>query len=241
MIGTRIREFLARIPLVRRQLKSRWKRNVRQRIATSADAKEAFTLIYKTNYWGNGESASGNGSSLASTETLRHELAGLLQRLSIRSMLDAPCGDFNWMQTVPFADGFHYIGGDIVDDIVARCRATYGAPRREFIVLDLTRGQHPQTDLWFCRDGLIHLSNADIISALTCFVASGAKYCLLTQYNSVPKNVDIATGLTRHVNLLLPPFRLPPPRMQLQDRPVGEAARELGLWTRADIAQAIGV
>ncbi|MDE2333950.1 MAG: hypothetical protein KGK10_05375 [Rhodospirillales bacterium] len=214
---------------------------MRQQIAASAGAKDAFTLIYRTNYWGNDESASGNGSSLASTETLRLELAGLLQRLAIRSMLDAPCGDFNWMRTVPFPEGFHYIGGDIVDDLVAGCRARHGAADREFIVLDLTRDAHPPTDLWFCRDGLIHLSNADILGALTRFVESGARYCLLTHYHAVEENTDITTGLTRHTNLMLPPFGLPPPREQLPDRPVGEAARELGLWTRADIAQALGL
>ncbi len=138
-----------------------------------------------------------------------------------------------------FQEGFHYIGGDIVDDIIAGCNSKYATSSLEFIVLDFTRDKHPKTDLWLCRDGLLHLSNSSIMHAFIKFVESGTEYCLVTQYNNVKINVDIATGLTRHVNLLLPPFRLPPPRARLQDRPVGEEQRELGLWSRADIANAI--
>src|SRR5215212_9991686 len=59
-----------------------------------------FDQIVAENYWRDPESLSGAGSNLRQTETLRRELPGLLSKLSIRSLLDAPCGDFHWMQHV---------------------------------------------------------------------------------------------------------------------------------------------
>jgi len=143
------------------------------------------------------------------------------------------------MRLLEFPRGFQYIGADIVDEIVMECNSKYGSDTKNFINLDLTTDPHPRTDLWFCRDGLIHLSKRDIIGAFSRFVESNTKYCLISQYNNVHDNIDIATGLTRPVNLLLPPFRLPPPRRRVQDRPLGEEARELGLWAREDVANAL--
>ena len=55
------------------------------------------------NYWGNRESVSGDGSTLAYTHNLRHELAKFLRAFRVVSMFDAPCGDFNWMRAVDHA------------------------------------------------------------------------------------------------------------------------------------------
>ena len=44
----------------------------------------------------------------------------------------------------------------------------------------------------------------------------------------------------RPVNLLAPPFSLLPPRRALADRPAGEKPRLLGLWTREEVAAALG-
>src|SRR3990172_6563117 len=61
------------------------------------DAKDVFTYIYTRNdVWTSGESRSGVGSELGTTETIRKELPKLLAMLDVQVFLDAPCGDFNW-------------------------------------------------------------------------------------------------------------------------------------------------
>ena len=45
----------------------------------------------------------------------------LLSRRRVRSILDAPCGDFYWMKEVALCD-IDYIGADIVEEIIARDR-----------------------------------------------------------------------------------------------------------------------
>lgn len=56
--------------------------------------QSTFAPFYTENLWGDAESASGPGSTLARTAKLRNELPILLQEIGARSMLDAPCGDF---------------------------------------------------------------------------------------------------------------------------------------------------
>src|SRR5271163_1998520 len=57
----------------------------------------AFSKIYADNLWEDAESRSGPGSTLASTTSLRRDLAMLLVKMDVKTFFDAPCGDFNWM------------------------------------------------------------------------------------------------------------------------------------------------
>ena len=41
----------------------------------------------------------------------------MLKGLKVRRLLDAPCGDHNWMRHVDL-DGIQYLGMDLVEDIV---------------------------------------------------------------------------------------------------------------------------
>lgn len=76
-------------------------------------ADEVFSDIFKSNDWNNDESVSGVGSSLSNTKTIIIKLPLLFEKYQIKSVLDAPCGDFNWMQNVN-KSRINYIGGDIV-------------------------------------------------------------------------------------------------------------------------------
>jgi len=62
------------------------------------NTKDKFTAIYKRNLWNNEESPSGGGSTVRRTIKIRHLLPGLLRLYNIKSICDAGCGDFNWMQ-----------------------------------------------------------------------------------------------------------------------------------------------
>ena len=74
--------------------------------------------------------------------TYTDALPALVKELGVRSLLDAPCGDFNWMRHVDL-DGVEYTGGDVVPELVARNRELYGAAGRRFVTLDLTRDPLP--------------------------------------------------------------------------------------------------
>ena len=82
------------------------------------DRASAFAWIYEENRWHNGESKSGLGSTLAFTKRLRVDLEALFEGLNATSLLDAPCGDFNWMRHVQLPAGCAYMGRDIVPKLI---------------------------------------------------------------------------------------------------------------------------
>jgi len=171
---------------------------------------QVFDRIMAGNYWYDPESASGTGSNIRPTETLRRELPMLLARLNIRSLLDAPCGDFNWMRLVDLGD-VTYTGVDVVAPLIERCQRNYGGPTRRFLTRNVIADPLPQADAILSRDCLSHLSYEHIFSALRNFRASAATYLLATTYPSRRRNWDIVTGDWRPVNLELKPFAFPPP------------------------------
>lgn len=192
-----------------------------------AGVRAIFADIYRRNGWGDVESVSGRGSTLAHTEAVRRELPRLLRELGARSLLDAPCGDFNWMRRVEL-EGVEYVGADVVPEMIQRNRREYGGPGRQFVVLDVTRDALPRADVILCRDCLIHLSFGHALAALDNFRRSGSPYLLATTHTSVTENADTETGGWRSLNLELPPFNLPPPERLIVEHPsVGKC---LGLW-----------
>jgi hypothetical protein len=194
-----------------------------------------FTLIYRGKKWKGRESRSGPGSTLARTGAIRLALPGLLRELSCHSLLDVPCGDFSWMQWV--AMDVDYIGGDIVTELIERNRRRYARAHRRFIRLDMIRDALPRADLILCRDGLVHLSHADIFRALENIKASRARYLLTTTFVQRDRNPDIRTGDWRPVNLEAPPFGFPPPvRLIDEDYPREDYRdKRLGLWRVAEL------
>src|SRR6476619_333555 len=136
-----------------------------RQVLSKLGLQEKFERIYHTNLWSDPETRSGTGSSLDSTRVLREKLPGALRELDTRILLDAPCGDFTWMDHVDLA-GIDYIGADIVRSIVEANRKDYAADGRTFIELDLTRDDLPDADVLLCRDCLVHLSYKNIARVL---------------------------------------------------------------------------
>jgi hypothetical protein len=87
--------------------------------------EDKFTWIYINNWWDSNESLSGPGSTLKHTNNLRKELPKLVIDFNICSVLDAPCGDFNWMKVLLPTLNVNYIGADIVQDLVDSNNAKY--------------------------------------------------------------------------------------------------------------------
>jgi hypothetical protein len=201
-------------------------------------ASELFNSIYSVNYWCCDESVSGGGSTLASTEVIRAELPKIIQIFKIRSLLDAPCGDFNWMKTLNLPID-HYFGVDIVQDLIANNKRQYENNRNSFYCLDLIVDELPQADLIFCRDCLAHLSLANALSVVKNFKASGAIYLLATTHIATMHNKNINAGETSPYNLQLPPFNFPKPLLVIEETSAENHSRcsrkSLGLWKLEDI------
>ncbi|WP_416875607.1 class I SAM-dependent methyltransferase [Kitasatospora sp. SC0581] len=188
--------------------------------------QETFARIYASGAWtltedsgaDDDESRSGLGSNLAQTAALRAELPSLLAELGVRSLLDAPCGDFFWMSRVDLGVD-RYIGADIVPAVVERNRARFARADREFRVLDLTRDPLPEVDLVFSRDCLVHLGDDDVHRALDNIRRSGSTYLATTTFVGRAGN-EAATeaGGWRPLNLRRAPFLLPEPFRVLDEQ-----------------------
>lgn len=177
--------------------------------AESGQCKEIFTHYWKKNVWG-GISRSGRGSDLIQTAVIREKLPLLLRKYHCQSMVDAPCGDFYWMQSVnlPLKS---YIGVDVVKKLIKLNKSKFGNKNRSFTSIDITKKAVPRADLILCRDCLVHLTYAQITKALRNFKKSGSTYLLTTTFTNLKSNRDIPTGGWRPLNLMLPPFNFPPP------------------------------
>jgi 2-polyprenyl-3-methyl-5-hydroxy-6-metoxy-1,4-benzoquinol methylase len=159
-------------------------------------------------------------------------LPSLLQELHADTLLDAACGDFNWMRNTNLG-AVRYIGVDAVPDLIRRNRQLFEGDGRTFAVLDVTRDQLPQADVVLCRDCLIHLSFTRSIATISNFKRTGATYLLCTTHNTLLENQDCADGSWRRVNLELPPFNFPRPlKLIVEDAELGKC---LGVWRFEDL------
>lgn len=201
-----------------------------------------FDQIYQQNTWGNSESRSGDGSDASSTARIRAELGTLLRDLGVKSMLDIPVGDFNWMRMLDLG-GVIYIGADVVQGVVDRNAEFFARDGVSFRRIDACQNPIPEVDLIFCRDMLVHLPFDLCHAALRNFVHSGSRYLLTTTFTARDPNRDIVPGQWRPINLHRPPFNFPRPL-----RYVIEDCREwhglwadkcMGLWRLSDLKVAL--
>jgi hypothetical protein len=180
------------------------------------------------------ESISGPGSSLEHTAEIRERLPMLMEDLQVKKLLDAACGDFNWMRHVKLGID-EYLGVDILSSAIARNQEAYTVPGRRFLSFDISRDALPESDLIFCRDCLVHLAYEGVFRVLRNFRRSNSRYLLTTTFVNVRANSDIVTGDWRPLNLQLPPFNLPPPLRTISEKCRENGGRyadkSLGLWS----------
>lgn len=193
-----------------------------------------FSAIYRKNHWSDEESVSGPGSTIQNTTTIREILPVVISKYQIDSLLDIPCGDFNWMKKMDLAH-VNYLGMDIVPELIDDHTRNFSDARRTFKVADLVTDELPKVDLIFCRDCLVHLSFADIQSALANIRRSQSTYLLTTTF-SEHTNFDIITGNWRPLNLQSQPFNLPSPLEIFSEGQSGENKdKSMALWRIRDL------
>jgi len=194
--------------------KKLWKNKVLKKTKLN----DRFTEYYYSNHWGGKESISGRGSDSSQTEILIQELVKLFKNYDIKSILDVPCGDFNWMKNIDLS-GKSYIGGDIVSDLITKNKELYrNRGNVTFKVIDITKDELPEVDLLIIRDCLVHLSYKDILKSISNIKKSNCRLILTTSFVDRKKNYNINTGDWRPINLEKKPFCLPKPELVINEQ-----------------------
>ncbi len=214
-------------------------------MSSSRSLQETFTAIFQANGWGDAESVSGPGSTESRGEDFRQELVAVLDACQVRSIVDAPCGDFNWMRHV-LADRrlptpLSYTGIDIVEDLITRNVHRHASASCRFLCADITRADLPRGDVIICRDALVHLPFADARAAIHNFRRSGSRYLLATTFVGRASNDDALAGDWRPLNLQAAPFQFPTPLALIDERCTHTGGiyrdKRLGLWELASIPE----
>ena len=199
-----------------------------------------FDKVFQRNLFNGKSSKSGEGSSLVQTQEIARLLPVVMQKLEIKSFLDIPCGDLEWMSRVNF-NGTEYLGGDVSPVLIQYLQTTF--PTKKFQQINLCKDSLPQVDLIFCRDLFVHLSYKDIKSAIARIRESGSKYLATTTFVKREKNHDLpifTRGIAwRTINLEISPFNFPAP-IHLFEENCTEgngrfADKAIAIWKISDI------
>ncbi len=206
------------------------------------NTESTFRRIFNENTWGSNESVSGVGSTLDQTNLLIEALPGVLRKLGVRELLDAPCGDFNWMRHVDLSS-FKYTGADIVDELIS-ANSVFERPGVSFRKLNVICDTIPRADAIICRDCLVHFSFKDVFMTLANLASSGSNYLLTTTFPGFSHNRDIETGDWRALDLQALPFCLPKPILLIREGCTEADGvfqnKSLGVWRMKDVARAAG-
>ena len=196
--------------------------------------KEIFQDVY-TNWRFGGwpESKSGGGSTLEETEEIRQQIKQLVKDKEIKSVVDVPCGDFNWMKDIVYSFE-SYTGCDIVPELIAD-NQKYANQIIKFQELDLTQNEIPEADLLIVRDVIGHLSLEDGKKAIANILNSKCKYLLTTTWynlndenynhenrdNTVTLDAQWERGAAAFYPVCLhsEPFNFPKPEFYIEEKP----------------------
>ena len=118
---------------------------------------------------------------MEATEDVRRELPKLIRSYNIKTMVDAPCGDWNWMSSTDLRLE-KYTGVDIVPELITDNTAKYGSHKTEFVAWNIVTDRLPSADLILCRDCLVQLSFQDIASVIDIFKSTDYTYLIANTY-----------------------------------------------------------
>jgi|TARA_B110000879_G_C11073728_1_gene471777 hypothetical protein len=196
-----------------------------KRILQNPDLEYRFTKIHQHNLWSSNESVSGSGSEVGYTKPLRDWLIDTVPRLKISTLVDAPCGDFNWMKLVTPNVDINYIGLDIVDNVISKNKLKYGSPKVDFRIANICEDVLPACDFIMVRDCLFHLSYDDINNLLNNLARTDYKYFFTTTHKVERdfKNLNINSGDFRIIDLFSEPFNFDSKLVsdRVDDYPIG--------------------
>jgi len=176
-------------------------------------------------------SGSGSGSDLGpATEASLAFLAEVITRFNVTRMLDAPCGEVNWLFHAWETDSLKlYVGVDIVPDTIRMNRLRFQHHTNkyfylwDFVTCPIPRmadqgEQHMTFDLVHMRHVIQHLPPDKGVQVMRHVARSGAKYLMSTTYicgqrPCASANKAISDGGMRYNSLAKPPYNFPKPLM----------------------------
>lgn len=170
------------------------------------------------------QTPNGPGSYRENTAAVSQWLPAVIELYDIRTMLDVPCGDLNWMSRVDLTDLEHYYGWDVEPKLISDNRLHFGGEGVVFDRVNILETRYEDDwpldlDLIWCRDLTIHLPISANQMLLENFRRSGATYLAITtcprtvdnDFDYPPEGHDERPGYWCHpINLELPPFNLGP-------------------------------
>ena len=178
--------------------------------------QERFEMIYNENFWESNESSSGIGSEIKNTKEVLKAIKLVIKEYKIKSIIDIPCGDFNWMSSLDM-ENIDYKGFDIVRSVIKENNKKYKKPNVNFYYSDIINSKLPKADLMFVRDCLVHFSFEDIKKSIFRIKQSKSNYLLSTSFVNLEKNTDIYTADWRPINLEKEPFNFPKPIITINE------------------------
>lgn len=171
---------------------------------------------------------SGASGSYHNSQNLRDLLHSLIRNesLGIKSMFDAACGDWVFMQHLDLTD-IAYIGGDITDSTINENNRCFAKDHITFVQHDVICNSPPDVDLMMMRDVAVVLKDKYALKALRNIAASKVKYLVTTTFLTPNDHFtwrrdgayietnhlrgENSTVGFREINLMERPFCLPQP------------------------------
>jgi 2-polyprenyl-3-methyl-5-hydroxy-6-metoxy-1,4-benzoquinol methylase len=160
--------------------------------------EQVFTRIYQENAWGGkaGEFCSGSGTTNPNVGLYVEKLVKFIDEHQVKSVLDIGCGDFRVMNQVTQQTNVHYVGGDLVKDLINFNQKHFANEKVRFQVLNAITDELPKADMLTIRQVFQHLSNEQIISVLQ--KTKDFKFVLITEHiysgEDVVVNMDKKAG-----------------------------------------------
>ncbi len=171
-------------------------------VSSTSSARDVFCSIYARDAWKGG---SGEGSRAENTLIYREYLQQFLKEKNIRTVVDFGCGDWQFSKLIDWSNT-HYLGVDIVPEVIRKNRDVFGRDRIDFAIVDGPKSALPEADLLIVKDVLQHWPTTDVQSFLT--TLSRFRFALITNCIDTATNTDCELGGYRGIDLRSPPFSL---------------------------------
>ena len=157
---------------------------------------------------------------MENTKNIREELPKIFKKYKIKRLIDASCGDFNWMKSI--VDNLDvYKGVDVVKDLVDSNNYKYLSKKVSFDCCDIVESfdyNGKKFDMILCRDALVHLTFDNVKKVLENFKKSGIKYLLMTHMCDCPTNIEFLENIENSkidiwhpINFTINPFNMDKP------------------------------
>jgi SAM-dependent methyltransferase len=177
----------------------------------------------------NMESDSGVGSCRECVKEVIKSIPIIFSKYKIKTMLDIPCGDYNWMSVVDLRD-VKYTGCDVVEEQIENNRKKYR--NIDFKKLDIIYDLIEYYDIIFTRDCFIHLPFSDIFKSINNIIKSESKYFMCSTYIDINHNDDLDGAIGyRPLNMTIEPFNFQEPILLVKE----DNSKCMGLWSISDL------